>query len=71
MYSIDEVVWVKVVTMHFVGVVGRWLQSIEPRLSSLSRRRFCQAVHERFGREQHELVIRKLFHIPQTSSVRI
>lgn len=51
MYSIDEVVWVKVATMHFVGVDGRWLQSIEPRLSSLSWRRFCQAMHERFGRE--------------------
>lgn len=39
-------------------------------MSSLSWRRFCQAVHERFGREQHELVIRKLFHIRQTSSVQ-
>jgi hypothetical protein len=56
--------------MHFEGVAGRWFQSIEPQVSSWSWRQFCHVVHERFGREQHELVIRKLFHIRQTSSVQ-
>ncbi|XP_035822042.1 uncharacterized protein [Zea mays] len=70
MYATEEVAWVKVATMHFNGVANRWLQSIEPRLASFSWHQFCQAVHDRFGREQHELVIRKLFHIRQTSSVQ-
>lgn len=33
-------------------------------------RQFCQSIQQRFGREQHELVIRKLFHIRQTSSIQ-
>jgi hypothetical protein len=70
MYATETFVWVKVSTMHFVGAAARWLQSIEPRLPSMSWRQFCQAIHDRFGREQHELVIRKLFHIKQTSTVQ-
>jgi hypothetical protein len=70
MYATEEFVWVKVATMHFTGVANRWLQSVEPRLPSMTWRQFCQAVLERFGREQHELVIRKLFHIKQISSVQ-
>jgi hypothetical protein len=54
---------VKVATMYFEGAASRWLQSIEPRLPSLSWVQFCRLVQDRFGREQHELVIRKLFHI--------
>lgn len=56
--------------MHFVGVTARWLQSIEPRIPSWSWQRFCHTVHGRFGREQHELLIHKLFHIRQTSTVQ-
>lgn len=70
MYATEITVWVRVASMHFEGVAGRWFQSIEPQVSSWSWQQFCQAVHDRFGREQHELVIRKLFHIRQTSSVQ-
>jgi hypothetical protein len=63
MYATEEIVWVQVATMHFHGVVARWLQSIEPRLPSLSWCQFYQFVHNQFGRQQHELVIQKLFHI--------
>jgi hypothetical protein len=49
---------------------GRWLQSVEPHLPSLLWVQFCHLVQDRFGREQHELVIRKLFHIRQTSTVQ-
>jgi hypothetical protein len=63
MYATEEMVWVKVATMYFEGVAGRWLQSVEPRLPSLLWVQFCRLVRDRFGREQHELVIRKLFHI--------
>lgn len=70
MYATEITVWVRVASMHFEGVAGCWFQSIEPQVSSWSWQQFCQAVHDRFGREQHELVIRKLFHIRQTSSVQ-
>jgi hypothetical protein len=70
MYATEEIVWVKVATMHFQGVAARWLQSVEHQLSSLTWRQFFQYVHDRFGRERHELVIRKLFHIRQTTSVQ-
>eukprot|EP00267_Zea_mays_P041848 XP_020393779.1 uncharacterized protein LOC103628713 [Zea mays] len=70
MYATEASMWVEVATMHFVGVADRWLQSVEPRLPSMSWRQFCQSINDRFGREQHELVIRKLFHIRQTSTVQ-
>jgi hypothetical protein len=60
MYATEEFVWIKAATMHFHGVAARWL----------SWRQFCQFVYDRFGRQQHELVIQKLFHIKQTSTVQ-
>jgi hypothetical protein len=36
MYATEPIVWVKVATMYFEGAAGRWLQSVEPRLPSLS-----------------------------------
>jgi hypothetical protein len=68
-YATEEIVWIKAATMHFHGVAARWLQSIEPRLHSLSWRQFCRFIHDRFGHQQHKLVIQKLFHIKQTSTV--
>lgn len=69
MYA-TECVWVKATTMHFEGFTARWLQSIEPRIASMSWRQFCQVIHDRFDHEQHGLVIQKLFHIFQTSAVQ-
>lgn len=70
MYATEEVVWVKVATKHFVGVAKRWLQSIKSRVATLSWNQFYQSIQDRFGRKQHELVIRKLFHIRQTSTIQ-
>jgi hypothetical protein len=69
MYA-TECVRVKATIMHFEGVAARWLQSIEPRIASMSWRQFCQVIHDRFGHEQHELVIQKLFHIFKPSLCR-
>jgi hypothetical protein len=70
MYSTETVVWVKVATIHLVGVEERCLQSVETRLAAMSKHQFCQTIQDRFGREQHELMIRRLFHIRQTSLVQ-
>lgn len=69
MYETEHCMWIKVSTMHFEGRAAQWLQSVECRLHMLSWEEFCGLIHERFGREQHESLIRQPFHIRQTGSV--
>jgi hypothetical protein len=45
------------------------LQSTERHLKHVGWCEFCAMVHERFGRDQHEALIRQLFHIRQSGSV--
>lgn len=58
MYSVESPMWVRVTTMHFMG------------LASVDWTAFCAMIHECFSRDQHELLIRQLFHIRQTSPVQ-
>jgi hypothetical protein len=69
MYETEYFMWVKVATMHFEGRAARWLQAVEHTLGIISWEEFCNLVHERFGREQHESLIRQLFHIRQSGAV--
>ena len=62
--------WVRVATMQFTGVAKRWIQSIAHRLEHIGWQDFCAMVRERFCHDQHELLIRQLFHIKQTTSVQ-
>jgi hypothetical protein len=55
--------------MHFEGKAHRWLQSVERKLRYMSWEEFCGLIHDRFGKEQHESLIRQLFHIRQSGSV--
>jgi hypothetical protein len=55
--------------MQFKGAAGRWLQSIEHLLKDLNWSSFCALIHERFSRDQHELILRQLCNIRQSSSV--
>uniref|UniRef100_A0A0A8ZCB4 Retrotransposon gag domain-containing protein n=1 Tax=Arundo donax TaxID=35708 RepID=A0A0A8ZCB4_ARUDO len=68
-YDVDPPQWVKVATMHFEGVAACWLQSVERKLHNASWSELCRLIHDCFGHEQHELLIRQLFHIKQTGSV--
>ena len=52
-----------------MGLLVACFSPSNPGLPNMSWRQFCHAIHERFGREQHELVIRKLFHIKKTTIV--
>jgi hypothetical protein len=70
MYSVDPSVWVKVATMHFEGPAVRWLQSVQRRVNSAFWKELCSWIHERFGRDQHEILIRQLFHIRQSTTVQ-
>jgi hypothetical protein len=55
--------------MYFDGPAAKWLQSVESRAKFLSWHDFCKMVHDRFGRDQHEILIRQPFHIKQSGSV--
>ena len=55
--------------MYIEGAAAHWYQSIENTTVTATWSSFCQALHERFDRDQHEALIRKLFHVKQTSTV--
>jgi hypothetical protein len=71
MYAVDPRVWIRVATMQFTGPAARWLQSVEPQLPYISWSDFGGMIQERFGRDQHEILIRQLFHIKQTTTVAV
>jgi hypothetical protein len=51
------------------GLTTRWLQSVERRLRTTGWNEFCALVHDRFSHDQHESLIRQLFHIRRGGSV--
>jgi hypothetical protein len=69
MYGVDPALRVRVATTQMVDAATLWLQSVESQLESVSWEQFCIMVRDRFDRDQHELLVRQLLHIRQTSSV--
>lgn len=69
MYSVHPAIWVSVATHHFTHVAARWLQSVEAEVHNISWDAFSALIHERFSRDQHELLLRQLFRITHTSVV--
>jgi hypothetical protein len=69
MYEVDPAVWIRVSSMQFTGPAARWLQSVESRVSTMSWGEFGRLILERFGKDQHQLLLRQLFSIRQTHSV--
>jgi hypothetical protein len=69
MYGVPPRLWVKVAGMHFNGAAKRWIQSLEHPTHQIPWPEFCSMLLERFARDQHESLIRQLFHIHQTSTV--
>jgi hypothetical protein len=69
MYSIHPSGWVRVATHHFTHAAARWLQSGESEIQHVSWETFSNLIHERFSRDQHELLLRQLFHIKHTSTI--
>jgi hypothetical protein len=55
--------------MHFHGAEKRWLSSIEDQLEGLAWSDFCLQLLLRFARDEHELLLRRLFQIRQTGPV--
>jgi hypothetical protein len=69
MYVVENSLWIHVASMHFEGSAARWLQSVEHRISSLSWGELCSLLHDHFGRDQHEVLIRQMFYIRQVGLV--
>ena len=69
MYVVDPSLWVSVATMYVEGAAAGWYESIENTPATANWTAFCQALHDRFDRDQKEALIRQLFHIKQTSTV--
>jgi hypothetical protein len=61
--------WVRVASMHVEGSAAHWLQSVERCLCTTGWDEFCALLHDRFSCDQHEPLIRQLFHIRQGGSV--
>jgi hypothetical protein len=56
--------------MHLSGAAARWFLAVEQQVLTMSWPQFTTLVLERFGKDQHELLIRQLFHIKQTGTVQ-
>jgi hypothetical protein len=59
-----------VATMHFDGLAARWLQSVHHRIRVVTWSELSSWIYERFGKDQHESLIRQLFHIKQINIVQ-
>lgn len=55
--------------MYLEGTAACWYESIDNTPAIANWTNFCQALHDRFDRDQHEALIRKLFQIKQTTTV--
>jgi hypothetical protein len=61
--------WITVATMKFEGAAARWLQSVQRKIATASWEEFCSWLVVRFGRDQHQSMLRQLYHIHQISTV--
>jgi hypothetical protein len=68
MYGVPSYLWVKVAGMHFNGAAKCWIQSLD-RPSKIPWTEFCKLLLDRFARDQHETLLRQMFHIQQQSTV--
>jgi hypothetical protein len=69
MYSVEPEAWVKIATMHLTPSVACWFQSLERQYHHISWPLFCTLLHGRYGRDQHQSLLRQLFCIRQTGLV--
>jgi hypothetical protein len=71
MYFVPRRRWIKVSTMHLSGAAACWLQSVEDEVRAGGWEQFSQLImNNRFGKDQHELLVRQLFHIYQSGTVQ-
>jgi hypothetical protein len=64
LYGVESYRWIRIARMHLQGAAKRWYPSVESQVKHCSWSEFCQLVLDRFGREQHEILLRQLFTTP-------
>uniref|UniRef100_A0ACD5ZH15 Uncharacterized protein n=1 Tax=Avena sativa TaxID=4498 RepID=A0ACD5ZH15_AVESA len=69
LYDTSPRLWVKLAFMQFTSPAARWLNSIKSFIRKLTWEEFCQEVLLRFGRNQHQSLIRCIYKFVQTGSV--
>lgn len=69
MFDTDPDLWIAVAAMQFEGPAARWLSSVQHKFVRSSWEEFCAAVLARFGRNQHQSLVRKLYRLKQTGTV--
>jgi hypothetical protein len=68
-YAVEPEMWIRLAIMHFKGPAVFWLHAVENRLREMNWEEFCLHLNTRFGRDQHNLLIRQFYHIYQQASV--
>lgn len=69
MFDTDPELWIPVAVMQFEGDAKQWLSAVQHKLARVSWREFCAAVLQRFGKNQHQSLVRRLYRLRQTGTV--
>lgn len=70
MFDTDPEMWIAVAGMQFEGEAAQWLSSVQHQFSNAEWPDFCSAVLHRFGKNQHQSLVRKLYRLRQTATVK-
>ena len=69
MFDTDPDLWIAVAAMQFEGDAAQWMSSVQHKFVRASWTDFCAAVLQRFGKNQHQSLVRRLYRLRQTGSV--
>lgn len=69
MFDTDPDLWIAVAAMQFEGPAARWLSFVQHKFVRASWGEFCTAVIHRFGRNQHQTLVQRLYRLRQTGTV--
>lgn len=56
-------------SMQFEGAAARWLSLVQNKFVRADWEDFCAAVLHRFGRNQHQTLVRRFYRLRQIGSV--
>lgn len=68
-WGTHEALWITYSTNQFTGVATTWLEAYPNKFPKSTWSEFVKAVQARFMRNQHQILLRRLYHIQQTGSV--
>lgn len=68
MYEVESEAWIRVASMHFFSHIPCWFQ-MQRRYVEFHWPLFCKLLLNRFDKDQHQYLLRKLFRIWQTRVV--